>query len=329
MRISHGAPTITAAAMAAKTQAKTRRRRRKRASRAFPPAAVSMGTKANTMLLMTTEFSVSMGPMATASESARACVPSRYAVSATRRKPSRLPVTRPATITSPPRTSGLSTARFRTRSALNAGVGSVELMASWEVADPIAGTLFAKRPDAGSGRGRERVPCRLQRRFVIRMIGDFLYIFRVAHPIVPVDHENGAAFDTQVLNQRAVVGAEGGVLVIGEHLHLIHGEGAAPALLRERQVHADSQNIDARQGGRRFIEPLGLRIANRRIERWHHADDSDVAGGICQRHRLQAAIDHAEIRRGIAGFKLRPNQSHRVASHGGSSRSFHSSSSRL
>ncbi len=75
--MSQGAVSTTAAAMAEKTQAKQRLSLRNSAVRCGPLAAVSMGTKAKTMLLISTEFSVSSGPMATASESARLCVPSR------------------------------------------------------------------------------------------------------------------------------------------------------------------------------------------------------------------------------------------------------------
>ena len=63
-------------------------------------------------------------------------------------------------MTSPPRTSGLSTARFRTRSALNGGVGWVELMARQEIAGLIArqplpdgrGSESATEPRAADGR---------------------------------------------------------------------------------------------------------------------------------------------------------------------------------
>ena len=68
----------------------------KSASRSAPAHAVSMGTNANTMLLMSIELKVSRGPIATASESAWLCVPSRYAVNATRSTPSALPVATPS-----------------------------------------------------------------------------------------------------------------------------------------------------------------------------------------------------------------------------------------
>ena len=74
-RISQGAPIIKAAATPENTQISTRLSRRKSAARSASPQAVSMGTNAKTTLLISREFRVSMGPMATASESAPLCVP--------------------------------------------------------------------------------------------------------------------------------------------------------------------------------------------------------------------------------------------------------------
>ena len=69
-RISQGAARITLAETSAKTQTKPRVSLRNSAVRSSPCAAVSMGTKAKTTLLISTELSVSSGPSATASESA-------------------------------------------------------------------------------------------------------------------------------------------------------------------------------------------------------------------------------------------------------------------
>ena len=125
-RMSQGAASITLTEISEKAQTKQRVNLRKSAVRSAPCAAVSKGTKAKMMLLISTELRVSRGPIATASESAALCVPSRYATSATRPTPSTLPVRTPATIVRPPRTSGLSTARVMTRSALTADDDSVE-----------------------------------------------------------------------------------------------------------------------------------------------------------------------------------------------------------
>src|SRR5262249_54199601 len=77
-------------------------------------------------------------------------------------------------------------------------------------------------------RSRARVPRRRQRRFVIRMVGHFLHVLRVPDLVLPVQHEDRAALDPELLDQRAVVGAERAVLVVGEHLHLVHPERSAP-----------------------------------------------------------------------------------------------------
>jgi hypothetical protein len=63
--------------MADETIRKQRLSFRKSAVRLAASQEVSIGTKANTTLFMSMEFSVSVGPIATASESARLCVPRR------------------------------------------------------------------------------------------------------------------------------------------------------------------------------------------------------------------------------------------------------------
>src|SRR5262249_25030268 len=160
----------------------------KSAMRCAGSQAVSIGTKANTMLLMSTEFKVSMGPMATASESALLCVPSKCAVSATRPKPMTLPVITPATRGSPPRTSGLSTARAIVRRSEATGDGGVLLSET---------SRCDLRCASRAARGSKRV-------FVVRMVGHFLHVFGVDHFIVGVEHEDGAALDAEVVDQSAV-----------------------------------------------------------------------------------------------------------------------------
>src|SRR5437763_6893374 len=61
-RISQGAARITAAETSERNQTKQRESLRKRAVRSSPWAAVNMGTKAKTMLLISTELKVSRGP---------------------------------------------------------------------------------------------------------------------------------------------------------------------------------------------------------------------------------------------------------------------------
>src|ERR1039458_5637009 len=110
----------------------------------------------------------------------------------------------------------------------------------------------------------------------------------MADLVVRVHDEDGAAFNAQLFDQGAVVGTARSVHVIREHLDLVDAEGPTPALLRERKVHADGDDIDAGKTGGLFIEALGLRVADGRIERGHHADDAHVRAGIFQGDRLEA-----------------------------------------
>ncbi len=75
--MSQGAASITLNEISEKAQTKHRVNLRNRAVRSTPCAAVSKGTNAKMMLLISTELRVSKGPMATARESAALCVPSR------------------------------------------------------------------------------------------------------------------------------------------------------------------------------------------------------------------------------------------------------------
>ena len=68
--MSQGAASITLSEISEKTQTKPRVSLRNSAVRSAPWAAVSRGTNAKMMLLISTELRVSSGPMATARESA-------------------------------------------------------------------------------------------------------------------------------------------------------------------------------------------------------------------------------------------------------------------
>src|SRR5215472_3971851 len=159
------------------------------------------------MLLMKTELSASMGPSATASESARLYVPKRDAVTATRTNPITLPVRTPATSVSPPRTSGLSTARVSGCAGALSGVGVVKLSRNLA-------------PTGLCGGGAARTASGRKRRFVVGMVRHFLDVLGVPDLVVAVQHEDRAALDAQLLDKRPVLGAERPVLVVGQHLHL-------------------------------------------------------------------------------------------------------------
>src|ERR1017187_3734372 len=321
-RMSQGAASTTLSEISENTQTKARVSLRNRAVRSAPWAAVSRGTKAKMMLLISTALSMSSGPMATASESAKLCVPSRYAISATRPTPSTLAVRTPATIVKPPRSSGLSTARARARSGLTAADVSVESSPDLNREQPRfpLGAAFYVRPLRRCG---ARASGRRQRGFVVREIGYFLDVLGMANLVVRIQHEDRPALNSQFLDQSSVICAEGRIFVVGEHFQVIHGEGGAPSFLGERQVHAHRDDVHARQVSRCLVETLGLRIAHRRIERWNHADDAHPVAGIFQGDGLESPVHQAEIRSRIAHLKFRPHQRHGGALHRRCSCSFH------
>src|SRR5215471_10154355 len=179
--------------------------------------------------------------MATARESAALCVPRKYAVRATRKKPRMFPVTMPATIVSPPRTRGLPAARATVASRLPnskpARTGDGE-----SGAGGLSGCAF------GSGEGG----------VIIRMVGHLFHVLNIPDQVARVEYENRPALDSQIFDQRAVGFPEGTGAMIRQHLDPVHSERAAPALLRERQVHAHGDDIHSGHLGRFLIEALRL-----------------------------------------------------------------------
>src|SRR5579883_3075091 len=186
--------------------------------RSGPSRAVNIGTNAKTMLLIRTEFKVSMGPIATASESARLCMPSSAAARATRPNPRILPMRTPATRVSPPRINGLSTARERPRSERRAESWEGKLR---ETSERIPLPCVSRTGWQGSGallpplRGRRSGATRSrQRGLVVREVRNFLHVLRVPDLIVLVHHKDRAALDPQFFDQRAVVRAERAIFVV-------------------------------------------------------------------------------------------------------------------
>ena len=111
--------------------------------------------------------------------------------------------------------------------------------------------------------------------------------------------------------------------MIGQHPYLVHAEGAAPSLLRERQVHAYGENIHAGELGGFFIEALGLGVANRRIERRNDADNPNMLAGVGESHGLQCVIHQRKVGSRIAGLELGSYQRKGIASESGRAWSFH------
>src|SRR5260370_21267826 len=184
-----------------------------------------MGTKPKMIVLMSAWLRVSIGPIATASESAALRVPRKYAVRATRAKPRMFPVTMPATIVSPPRTSGLPAARATLDSRLPSS-RPARTLARGSGAGGVSGCVFC------SGEGG----------IIIRMVGHLFDILYVADEVFPVEHKNRPAIDSQILDQRAIGFAERARAMVGQHLDPVHSKRPAPALLREQQLHADAEN---------------------------------------------------------------------------------------
>src|ERR1700683_3143857 len=110
------------------------------------------------------------------------------------------PATMPATIVSPPRTSGL----------------------------PAARAIFDSRLSRSGG----GVFCSSEGGIVIRMVRHLLDVLDVADEVVAVEHENRPALDAEVFDQRPIGFAERAGAMVGQHLDPVHSEGAAPALLR-------------------------------------------------------------------------------------------------
>src|SRR5579862_3562247 len=114
------------------------------------------------------------------------------------------PATMPATIVSPPRTSGWPAARATFDSRLS----------SSQPAPPIA---------CASGPGGF---CGGEGGIIIRMVGHLFHILRVPDEVVLVQHEDRAALDAQVFDQRSVRFAERARAMVRQHLDPVHSEGA-------------------------------------------------------------------------------------------------------
>src|SRR6266481_1694920 len=79
---------------------------------------------------------------------------------------------------------------------------------------------------------------------------------------------------------------------VGERLDGRHPGGAAPALLRERQIAADRPDLDAGAELRRFlVEAPCLGVAGRGVERRHRAQDHDLALRLAQLDRFEPVVE--------------------------------------
>src|SRR5581483_4817591 len=111
------------------------------------------------------------------------------------------------------------------------------------------------------------------------------------------------------LEKHAIVLAEAVVADVGEVLDVLDLGFRTPALLREGQVEADGV-------GRGLVterlklgaETPGLRVANGRVERRHHVEETGLAGGLRQADDAQTGAYAREIGGLVARLELGSGQ---------------------
>jgi hypothetical protein len=169
---------------------------------------------------------------------------------------------------------------------------------------------------------------RLESGVVVGVLRDLLHVLRVRELALPVDHEHGARIEPELLHVHPVGVAEGHVPVIGERGDPGGAGRAAPAGLREGQVRAHGHDLDVGELAGFLVEPLGLQVADRRVERRHHGDDAHLAVGADAR-LAQRLVEQLHVGSRVPGSQLGSDQGERVAPHGHGLRSLlgHASSS--
>src|SRR5262249_58426653 len=92
--------------------------------------------------------------------------------------------------------------------------------------------------------------CR-QRRLIVRFPPADRHILHMPNDAICIDHEHRAAFQTQVLDMRAVGVTKVHIVIVRAHDHSVDPLGATPARLCEGQVGANGQDVDliAKRGG--------------------------------------------------------------------------------
>src|SRR5262249_57417422 len=160
------------------------------------------------------------------------------------------------------------------------------------------------QPSSSGAPERRSAGRRLRRgdgRVVVRLGADFLPVLDVLHLAVLAYHEDGARGepgDRAVLDLDAVSGPEGALAEVRERLDGRHAGGAAPALLRKRQIAADRPDFDARaELPRLLVEAPRLGVAGRRVLRRHRAQDHDPAQPLAELHRRAPVSYCGEIGR--------------------------------
>src|SRR5438093_3457821 len=94
--------------------------------------------------------------------------------------------------------------------------------------------------------------------------------------------------------------------------YFVHIGGAAPAFLREGQIHTNANDLDVGQLARFFVEPFRFQIANRRVERRDRSNDSCLPSTARQSIVAHVgALLHFKVGRGLADFRFITQQSQR------------------
>ena len=102
--------------------------------------------------------------------------------------------------------------------------------------------------------------------------------FRGTGQGIPIHHEDASRKQPKLFDQNTVSLAKCGIPMIREGRNALNACCAAPSFLRKRQIHAEGQNRHiGTQLSRLFIEPPGLHVAHRGVERRHRRNNADLA----------------------------------------------------
>src|SRR5262249_27654442 len=116
------------------------------------------------------------------------------------------------------------------------------------------------------------------------------------------------------LHEDAVLLTELALAEVRQRLLVCDPGGAAPSLLRERQVHADCPHLDVAELGGLLVEAPRLRVAHRRVEGRGRAEEQDLAARVGKVRGAGAPIRRALIGRALPDLALPPAQRDRIAS---------------
>src|SRR5262245_50592404 len=102
--------------------------------------------------------------------------------------------------------------------------------------------------------------------------------------------------------------------MIARRYHFVDVGSAAPALLRERQVHADADDLDVGEFACLFVEPSCLQITHGSVQRRDRGNNAHLSG--CARQSIVAHIGaflDFEVRGRLSNFHFTSQQRYRTA----------------